>query len=259
MTPSRITPSHKPQGDELSSSLRSVHKTVDKTTAESTHTSHTKTGGDQNQDRKDHPKKYTLLVGYLALAATLIAASLWLKQALQLNPLRGSGSPFETSLGTLPAPDFSVQALYLPPPWRELHPLTRRLGDGSSLNLKHLTGGGERAVVVNFWASWCTTCADEAPLLNALWSEFGPDDLTVVGVVLHDDPVRATEYARSSGKKFLLGYDSRGRVAIDYGVTGVPETIFINRDQKVYTKITGPIDPGQLGAIIQGLGLTGHS
>lgn len=200
------------------------------------------------------PRSIPRGVQLAALLGGLLAVGLIFKAALKLNPLRGSGSPLESSYGKMLAPPVELKALYLPATWRQLTP--GESGAAPSLTLEHLEG---RVAVLNFWASWCESCLQEAPLLEKLWQQYGPQHLTVVGVVLHDDPVKAKEYGLRTGKSYPLAYDSTGRAAIDYGVSGVPETVFLDEEQRVYTKKVGPLDIEELDDIMAALISRNHS
>ena len=84
-----------------------------------------------------------------------------------------------------------------------------------------------KVLVLNFWASWCFSCRQESQLLQALW-EKEQERVLVVGVAVHDEEAEARSFAQKYHKTYPLGLDSTGSTAIDYGVTGVPETYVID-------------------------------
>src|ERR1700747_2735891 len=93
--------------------------------------------------------------------------------------------------------------------------------------------------IVNVWASWCVPCHDEAPLLT----ELGHDDrLQIVGINYKDSPDNARRFLGRYGNPFgMVGVDSNGRAAIEWGVYGVPETFIVGRDGKIVYKPGGHI------------------
>jgi cytochrome c biogenesis protein CcmG, thiol:disulfide interchange protein DsbE len=95
--------------------------------------------------------------------------------------------------------------------------------------------------VVNVWASWCVPCHDEAPLLSQLGND---TRFRLVGINYKDDPDNARRFLGRYGDPFVAaGADQSGRVAIDWGVYGVPETFVIGRDSRIAYKLVGPITP----------------
>lgn len=96
-------------------------------------------------------------------------------------------------------------------------------------------------VVVNFWASWCTACEEEAPVLEGGWRSFRDRGVVFVGVNIQDKREAALDFIRRHGKTYPNGPDPDGKLTIDYGVYGVPETFIIDRDGKVAHKHFGPL------------------
>jgi cytochrome c biogenesis protein CcmG/thiol:disulfide interchange protein DsbE len=95
--------------------------------------------------------------------------------------------------------------------------------------------------LVNVWASWCVPCHDEAPLLMQL-----ADDkrIRILGINYKDQPENARRFVGRYGNPFAaVGADANGRVSIDWGVYGVPETFLIGRDGRIAYKLVGPISP----------------
>ncbi len=95
--------------------------------------------------------------------------------------------------------------------------------------------------LLNVWASWCAPCREEHPLLvDAARAKAVP----VVGLNYKDDPRAADEWLRKLGDPYqAIAVDRDGRVSIDYGVYGVPETFVIDRDGVVRLKHIGPLTP----------------
>ena len=103
-------------------------------------------------------------------------------------------------------------------------------------------------VIINFWASWCAPCRQEMPALEATWQLFRERDLVIVGINLpKSDP---EESARAFLDEFGISYpnvfDTRGFTAIDYGVSGIPVTFFVDREGVVTRRFVGTLTDGSL-------------
>lgn len=115
-----------------------------------------------------------------------------------------------------------------------------------------LTALRGRPVAVNFWASWCIPCRDEAPLLVVAQRKYAKDGFVMIGVSFNDRAQDAIDFSKEFGYNFPLVTDPKGTIAVDYGVTGIPETYFINRDGQVVKKHIGPFGTQQeLDALIE--------
>lgn len=106
-----------------------------------------------------------------------------------------------------------------------------------------------RVTVVNVFASWCGPCRDEHPQLMALAKD---ESLKAKGVVIaglnyKDDPANARRFLDGLGNPFAaIGGDRSGRVGIDWGVYGVPETFVVKGDGTIAYKFIGPVSPEAL-------------
>jgi cytochrome c biogenesis protein CcmG/thiol:disulfide interchange protein DsbE len=111
--------------------------------------------------------------------------------------------------------------------------------DGQPLSLESLRG---RVVVLNFWASWCVpACYEEAPVLERGWRAWRERGVTVVGVDIQDTVEAAQKFIKDFGLTFPNARDPSGKVSIDYGVYGVPETFFIDRRGRIRSKHVGAV------------------
>ena len=116
--------------------------------------------------------------------------------------------------------------------------------DGKPLSLEALRG---QVVVVNFWASWCyPACYEEAPTLERAWKTYKDRGLMMVGVNFQDKDEPARRFLTQFGHTFPNAPDPAGRVSVDYGVYGVPETYFIDRKGRVRFKQVGPVSDQML-------------
>jgi len=151
-----------------------------------------------------------LAVGLIAL---LLALLIW-------KLAEGSGK--EAEIGK-PAPNFAL----------------RRLDQPGTLELVSLRG---KVVVLNFWASWCYPCNQEAPALEAATKRWG-DRVVVLGVDVNDLAGDARKFARRYKLSYPLVHDNHNITSPKYGLTGLPETFFIDRAGKLVAH-----EPGQVGA-----------
>jgi cytochrome c biogenesis protein CcmG/thiol:disulfide interchange protein DsbE len=110
-------------------------------------------------------------------------------------------------------------------------------GDGR-LALSSLAG---KAVVLNFWASWCTPCKEEAPFLEQVWRENRERGLVVVGYDAKDFRADARRFANRFGLTFPLVFDGPGDSLEDWGVTGFPETFVLDRRGRVVKVFVGDV------------------
>ncbi len=104
-------------------------------------------------------------------------------------------------------------------------------------------------VVVNFFASWCKPCQDEAADLEAIWKEYQPRGAFFLGVTYQDADAKVAEFIQRHGITYMIA-DDDGTLSKKFGVTGVPETYVIGRDGLLAYKAIGEIDPGALRAAL---------
>lgn len=154
-------------------------------------------------------------VGFLVLLASQLLTPAQTKQ---------EGSVSSPLIGHL-APDFTLSRL--------------DTASASTLHLAQLKGA---PLVINFWASWCDPCKEEAPLLQQTWQQVQPQGVQFVGVDYEDTQSNALAFLHHYGITYPNVTDTTGSVAIAYGVTGVPETYFVNRQGVIVQKIIGALD-----------------
>ena len=108
---------------------------------------------------------------------------------------------------------------------------------GQTLLTDAMLRGGE-VTLVNYWASWCPPCRAEHPTLHALADQ----GIRVAGINFRDQADSATAYLADEGDPFFAGgFDPRGRVSIDWGVTAPPETFIVGPDGTVLFRFVGPL------------------
>lgn len=98
-----------------------------------------------------------------------------------------------------------------------------------------------RKVVLNFWASWCPTCKEEAIEIEKYWQRYRDTGIIVLGIAFQDTPEAAREFAKLHGKTYPLGIDTTGKTILDYGVYGAPESFIINENGIILHKEAGPV------------------
>jgi len=110
--------------------------------------------------------------------------------------------------------------------------------DGKTISLSDLAGKG---VVLNFWASWCDPCREEAALLEQTWRREQDNGIAFIGLDYLDQEPAAKAYLAEYGISYPNGPDLRSDAARRYGINGVPETFFINPKGEITDIVIGPI------------------
>lgn len=155
----------------------------------------------------------------LALVAVAVIAAAMLYFGFHMARRSGSDAPSILGKST-PAPDFTLEQL-----------------NGGNLKLSDLRG---KAVLLNFWATWCGPCKIETPWLVEMQNQYGNQGLQVVGVAMDDSGKdEISKFAKDMGVNYpvLLGKEAVGD---EYGgVPALPESFFIGRDGKIVDRIIG--------------------
>jgi cytochrome c biogenesis protein CcmG, thiol:disulfide interchange protein DsbE len=159
-------------------------------------------------------------------------------------------------LAGLLAYGFTRDSRYIQSPLiaNEAPSFTLALFDGGTLTLKDLRG---KAVLVNFWASWCVPCRAEAPALESAWQKYKDRGVVFLGVNIQDKEEDARAFLKEFGITYLNGRDASDTIAIDYGVWGIPETFFIDPQGRITYKhageLRGPIMEAKLNEALSGV------
>jgi cytochrome c biogenesis protein CcmG, thiol:disulfide interchange protein DsbE len=124
-------------------------------------------------------------------------------------------------------------------PLRQAPNLELGLFDGGMFRLSDALASG-KPVVVNFWASWCVPCADEAPILEAAWRR-ERERVIFVGVDVQDAESDARAFMQKYGLSYPNGAGNAGPISVSYGMRGVPETYFIAPTGRIVKKWNGPL------------------
>ena len=114
-----------------------------------------------------------------------------------------------------------------------------RRNAGGPLQLASLRG---KAVVLNFWASWCIPCKQEAPQLQSASQRWGGRGVVVVGIDSQDFSGDARRFMRKYSVTYPVVRDGSGKIVGRYGVDGFPETFFVDRRGRIVgDHIQGPV------------------
>lgn len=158
---------------------------------------------------------------FLIPLAIFVGLAVLLYAGLELDPRR-----VPSPLIDKPAPAFSLPTLNQ---------------DDTNTSPEDLAG---RVWLLNVWASWCVACRAEHPLLNELAQR---DVVPIVGLNYKDARDDAKRWLRERGDPYsVVAVDADGRVGIDWGVYGVPETFVIDKKGVIRHKHIGPISPDAL-------------
>lgn len=146
---------------------------------------------------------------------------------LALGVRRSSAPPLASGV----APDFTLTTF-----------------EGETISLKDLRG---KAVVLNFWASWCVPCRDEAPALQRVWENYRDRGLVVIGVDYVDTDADAKKFIAEFKQTYPNGPDLGTRISQAYRISGVPETYFIDREGRLLQGIdaSGRVKGNYIGPV----------
>ncbi len=138
------------------------------------------------------------------------------------------------------------------PPGTKPPDFNGRTTDGRTVSLASLRG---KAILLNFWATWCGECRPEMPLFEQLHREFAAQGLSVVGINAREGSLAIQRYAKELGLTFPLVLDPKGEINASYGVIGLPTTFLIGRNGQAVALAIGPREWGDTSAraLIQAL------
>ena len=129
-------------------------------------------------------------------------------------------------------------------PWRDLEPLAGAVRNGVPVPALSADGSQGKLTLVNFWASWCVPCRQEHPIILSLSKD---PRLNVVGVNYKDGSENALRFLGELGNPYsAIGLDPNGKMAIDWGVYGIPESYLVGPDGTILYKKVGPFDDKSL-------------
>lgn len=185
--------------------------------------------GDAPGSGRGLPKRAAQTVALAAVAA-LLALLIW---QVATRDAGGAAAELEKS-GTVLAPDFTLPRIDGIPGAEEGGPIT----------LSSLRG---KVVVLNFWASWCIPCKQESPRLQEIYMKHRDRGVVVLGVDAQDFKGDARDFAKKYRLTYPLVHDGKGTTLGPYGVTGFPETYFLDRNGNIVgQRVQGEISTKEL-------------
>ncbi len=187
--------------------------------------------------KRSRKRSITIFVVVSLLNAGLLAL-LW---SQLVTPAQHQGQRDPNAIGNNPlvghaAPDFRLPAL-------STH-------SASAIHLADLKG---KPIVLNFWASWCGPCQEEAPLLQSKWQQLRSKGVIFLGIDYQDAQSDGLAFVQKYGIAYPSAVDSNGSTAINYGVTAMPETFFIDRHGVIIGWKAGSLDAQTLQSYLQKL------
>ena len=121
--------------------------------------------------------------------------------------------------------------------------------DGGHVNLDNFRG---RWVLVNYFATWCVPCREEHPDLVRFYDRHhARGDAEVIGIVYSDSYDAVRDFRRSNGGSWPMAEDPGGRISLDWGVRGVPESFLVDPDGIVRAKVVGGVTEDRLERLLQ--------
>ena len=188
--------------------------------------------------RRSRKRSITIFVVVSILNVALLVL-LWTQLLTPARNQATAGTSFSSSSGLgdissplvgTPMPDFTLKTL-----------------DGNTT--VHLASFKGKAIILNFWASWCTGCVQEAPFLQKIQPQLQTQGVAFIGIDGQESASNALAFLQKNNMHYLNVQDTlNGDTTISYGVTGFPETVFINRNGIIVAKWAGPLSDSGLRA-----------
>ena len=182
--------------------------------------------------QKSNKKRNIIIFVVVSILNVALLALLWTQLLTPAQNQSSTGFGSSSGLGDANSPLIGKVA----PEFR----LATLDGNGKSISLANLKG---KPVILNFWASWCVGCNEEAPFLQKTLPNLQSQGIVFVGIDGQEKASAALAFVQQHHLVALNVQDTLdGSTAINYGGTGFPETVFINRAGVVVAKWIGPLN-----------------
>lgn len=169
---------------------------------------------------------------WFRLAAIAVLGGLWIW--LTRAPTEVHGGPPPAPRQGFAAPDFTLQTL-----------------DGRTLTLNDLRG---KAVVLNFWATWCSPCKAEMPALQKVYSATHGQGVEIIAITVESNTANIQRFVEAYHLTFPIGLDAGAAVSRRYRVEGTPTTFFIDKNGIIQAVVVGgPMSEGLIRSKIEAL------
>lgn len=159
----------------------------------------------------------------------------------------GSNNASQTGVIAIPTSSRTLIREGMPAPQFALNTL-----EGQPMNLADLKG---KAVLVNFWASWCPPCLEETPALIEAYNELKAENPNIefVGIGTNDDKANLVKFAENNNVPYVMVDDADGKVSDAYAVRGMPTTFFIDANGIVRNVWNGEIKKDKVLELMRGM------
>jgi thiol-disulfide isomerase/thioredoxin len=168
-----------------------------------------------------------LIVVIVAVGAMISASVFWSRRVAQVGTNSPGQSAAQADVRGQAAPDFELTSL-----------------DGKKVKLSDYRG---KAVLLDFWATWCVPCKIEMPWFEELQKQYGPQGLQVLGVAMDDTGQEAVaKFAKDVGASYTIVMGKEAVAEAYGGLQFLPTTVFVGRDGKIVERVFGLVSHSEI-------------